>query len=275
MRSKREAFTLIELLVVISIIMILAAILMPAYMQARERARRTACLSNIRQQVIGLQGMAQDYNEQFVARTTNALYQVNTTFVSGVDYSLDYRPYLDVYVEDSAVFYCPSGGLSSPTAVGGDRFTVGECGYDLDCDNNFIDYVITPNARKIDRGIRGTGELWRYFFGYQDVRGDATLPIFTIDSLPTVPQDMNVPQPSQVMMVADRTYSAALNMADLANLYLNPTRGIFPLHTGGLGGGAFRGLNAGFYDGHAEWRPYPEKAQPRMMLPELDHIVWY
>ena len=45
----RRAFTLIELLVVIAIIAILAAILFPVFAQARESARTTACLSNVRQ----------------------------------------------------------------------------------------------------------------------------------------------------------------------------------------------------------------------------------
>ncbi len=58
-----RAFTLIELLVVIAIIAILAAILFPVFAQAREKARQTACLNNLKQIGTGTVMYAQDYDE--------------------------------------------------------------------------------------------------------------------------------------------------------------------------------------------------------------------
>jgi prepilin-type N-terminal cleavage/methylation domain-containing protein len=61
--SSRTGFTLIELLVVIAIIAVLAAILFPVFAQAREKARQTYCLSNVKQLTLGVIMYAQDYDE--------------------------------------------------------------------------------------------------------------------------------------------------------------------------------------------------------------------
>ena len=65
----RKGFTLIELLVVIAIIAILAAILFPVFAQAREQARSTACLSNMKQIGLALKMYAQDYDEEYAMGT--------------------------------------------------------------------------------------------------------------------------------------------------------------------------------------------------------------
>jgi prepilin-type N-terminal cleavage/methylation domain-containing protein/prepilin-type processing-associated H-X9-DG protein len=60
-RSLMAAFTLIELLVVIAIIAILAALLLPALAAAREKARRSSCLNNLKQFAVALESYASDY----------------------------------------------------------------------------------------------------------------------------------------------------------------------------------------------------------------------
>jgi prepilin-type N-terminal cleavage/methylation domain-containing protein len=61
--GRHSAFTLIELLVVIAIIAILAAILFPVFAQAREKARQTTCISNMKQAALGIMMYTQDYDE--------------------------------------------------------------------------------------------------------------------------------------------------------------------------------------------------------------------
>ena len=59
-RTAQRGFTLIELLVVIAIIAILAAILFPVFARARENARKTSCMSNMKQLGLAVMQYTQD-----------------------------------------------------------------------------------------------------------------------------------------------------------------------------------------------------------------------
>ena len=63
---KKRGFTLIELLVVIAIIAILAAILFPVFMSAKESARQTMCASNLKQIENANQMYVDDWNGCFM-----------------------------------------------------------------------------------------------------------------------------------------------------------------------------------------------------------------
>jgi prepilin-type N-terminal cleavage/methylation domain-containing protein/prepilin-type processing-associated H-X9-DG protein len=98
---RRRAFTLIELLVVIAIITVLAAILFPVFAQSRERARQTACMSNLRQIGMAVTQYVQDYDETYWPAPYTAV-------VGGRRLALGLPNFLSPYVKNIGVFSCPS-----------------------------------------------------------------------------------------------------------------------------------------------------------------------
>ena len=151
--QRRKGFTLIELLVVIAIIAILAAILFPVFAQAREAARKTMCVSNLKQ--LGSANMlySQDYDECFPLLEDGS--PARMTVANLLD------PYIktskknvasygggggNLWPEDS-VWRCPSGftyNFGDPRSY----FTVSYNFLyltDLDPSNNFVPDWSSPN----------------------------------------------------------------------------------------------------------------------------------
>jgi len=118
MRLRLRAFTLIELLVVIAIIAILAAILFPVFAQAREAARKSACVSNSKQIGTGLQMYAQDYDEVLPAYgfTNTAPWNWHPAHLpcaggQTTDCNFGFSAWIPMmmpYVKNGGLFACPS-----------------------------------------------------------------------------------------------------------------------------------------------------------------------
>jgi prepilin-type N-terminal cleavage/methylation domain-containing protein/prepilin-type processing-associated H-X9-DG protein len=105
MVKRAFGFTLIELLVVIAIIAILAAILFPVFAQAREAARKTSCLSNMKQVGLATLMYVQDYDETF---PMNLYFGFNPGPCVDTAWSV-----IMPYQKNSQIYACPS----NPTAM--------------------------------------------------------------------------------------------------------------------------------------------------------------
>ena len=146
-----RAFTLIELLVVIAIIAILAAILFPVFAQAREKARQTMCLSNLKQVNLGWQMYMQDYDETWPFRPSGMAVgkgaacdwryvcdSPDTRIGSYINWWDIVRP----YTKNNQIIACPSAPVEPDLAPAGWKATT-NIGLGL---NEYPDWGMTKSA---------------------------------------------------------------------------------------------------------------------------------
>jgi prepilin-type N-terminal cleavage/methylation domain-containing protein/prepilin-type processing-associated H-X9-DG protein len=110
---RRRAFTLIELLVVIAIIAILAAILFPVFAQAREKARQSVCLSNLKQIGTALMMYTQDYDETLPSQNQGSPGRTDNAVLSFADpthpdWRVNWIWAVQPYARNWKLFQCPS-----------------------------------------------------------------------------------------------------------------------------------------------------------------------
>ena len=171
MRRNRHGFTLIELLVVIAIIAILAAILFPVFARAREKARATSCLSNMKQIALGASMYTTDYDSCYPM----CLYLGGTQVIT-------FYHALMPYMKNAQILQCPSeknriGMAEMQAALGG-----------------------VPLAP----GLEGTGYMGNFAI-FED--GSPTNPITTYNH--AVVCETELPRPAETFVMADGEIEAA------------------------------------------------------------------
>jgi prepilin-type N-terminal cleavage/methylation domain-containing protein/prepilin-type processing-associated H-X9-DG protein len=213
--KSRAAFTLIELLVVIAIIAVLAAILFPVFARVREKARQTACLSNLKQIGTALMQYTQDYDETVVPND------------NGPDFSGRPETWFEMllpYIKADGVLVCPSTEEEDRDRA----FTLsGHPQYTYALNNVYRDPV---NAIFEKSRVRGLAQI-------EDTAGT----VFCGDST----RDRSVTTNFYVgYQVAGDTFYPNTNPPTFGRA--DRSQGLFVgRHSGGL--------NLSFLDGHAKW----------------------
>ena len=212
-RRQDAGFTLIELLVVIAIIAILAAILFPVLLSARERAKTAGCMAYCRQAGIALQGYMGDNDDTVPTYSHNP---------DGTDTGLAlWWDQLQPYMKSKALWYCPSSQPANSTNA-------------------------THDTRRWIVVSQGDGKVYE---GSYCFNGWLYCDRWAAQSVWKIPMKMSqIPRPSRTMAFSDgiwidtwvSNYEAqpAAAGSHLERIYINRHND---------------GINAVFMDGHARW----------------------
>lgn len=213
----KKAFTLIELLVVIAIIAILAAILFPVFAQAKEAAKKTACLSNLKQIGTAFVLYASDADDMYPNATFSPLgadrlggwmyyktFPAEKATVKGEGFDPT-KGSLYPYVKSVDIFLCPS---DSKAKVSGNSYAVNAC-------------AVPP--RTLGEGL-GRSTTW-----FESPAGTILLG-----------EDTGFPDLSATV---DAAYLRTASTSD--GYFAMPVTYVSTRHT--------LGSNATFVDGHAKW----------------------
>jgi len=181
----RKGFTLIELLVVIAIIAILAAILFPVFARAREKARQTSCLSNIKQITLASLMYAQDYDEKMAGGCGP---RISWAYRGNCGHMQIFR-----YTNNVQLFECPTASYLFPGSIISDLYVDQFPWGPVQIPNSYA-----PNClvRGISMGsIRRPAEIIYWAedpgFGYLTPSGTTTTTYYTYNdsSYPTSPHN--------------------------------------------------------------------------------------
>lgn len=133
----RRAFTLIELLVVIAIIAILAAILFPVFTQAKNSAKKTTSISNLKQLATATQLYLGDNDDTLMPLFSDNARDTSYPTAQGFIY---WGLLLQPFIKNTQVLLCPSDTLDDPAtrdAAGRGRF---------DKNNAYREYLLGANS---------------------------------------------------------------------------------------------------------------------------------